>query len=747
MKHCFPLFIISILFIQCTSRPPGVPVKLGMQITKSVVIQSNTYFLSSDSLNNSAAITIEGDDIVVDFQGAVLIGDTLIDSPDQFAGIGIHIKSGSNIQIKNVRIKGFKVGILAEDSKELIISESDLSYNYRPRIGSTREREDLADWMTLQENGSGEWLRYGAGIYLKNCNGAEISNCQVRNGQNALMLSGCSDGLFVNNEFRFNSGIGIGLYQSSRNRIMHNQLDWNVRGYSHGKYARGQSSGGILLYSGSSENTITYNSATHCGAGLVIWPGTTTLQTGEGGSNDNLIFANDFSYAPTHGIEATFGRNKIINNRLEGCTYGIWGGYSYNSVFAGNVIRNNQYGIAIEHGQDNFIDRNILEQNEVGIAIWQRRRAPQWGYIAARNPKSRDYLIVNNVFIGVDTALKILQSEQISASGNTFTGFTDLLHNNRAVDFTQNKIHAVKAPYRYLAQNEWIKDTNFVSPSPESVQMMQYAPEPIEGGNNALLSPEHPYGREHIIITEWGPYNFKYPICRLLDSASNGLLTFEVLGPEGIWKINQAEGLTHLSVESGQVPSIFTAEATGDKIQDIRLAFSFIGDRITGPFGQEYPAEAPYPFNYRNYKHPLTWAMAFYAYNDQNSPLLQPDAFSQLLTRTPRIRTSSPHLNYYWNDRPHNRVTVDRFAVVAETQGEFKPGIYEIDLSFDEGMRLYLDSVLVLDEWASRPDPIHTTVQVPLKGTHTFRVETFDESGLASLLFRIRPKPDPIIIQ
>jgi hypothetical protein len=35
---------------------------------------------------------------------------------------------------------------------------------------------------------------------------------------------------------------------------MHNRLDWNVRGYSHGIYARGQDSAGILCYEQSNDN-------------------------------------------------------------------------------------------------------------------------------------------------------------------------------------------------------------------------------------------------------------------------------------------------------------------------------------------------------------------------------------------------------------------------------------------------------------------------------------------------------------
>ena len=91
------------------------------------------------------------------------------------------------------------------------------------------------------------------------------------------MMMECNDGLFYNNEINFNSGIGMGLYRSNRNRIMHNKLDWNVRGYSHGFYSRGQDSAGILVYEQSNENIFAHNSATHSGDGFFLWAGQTTM--------------------------------------------------------------------------------------------------------------------------------------------------------------------------------------------------------------------------------------------------------------------------------------------------------------------------------------------------------------------------------------------------------------------------------------------------------------------------------------
>ncbi len=79
------------------------------------------------------------------------------------------------------------------------------------------------------------------------------------------------------------------------------------------------------------------------------------MDSGKGGCNDNVLEGNDFSFAPTNGIEVTFSRNRINNNRIEGCDHGIWGGYSYNTVISYYHFINNRIGIAIEHGQEILI--------------------------------------------------------------------------------------------------------------------------------------------------------------------------------------------------------------------------------------------------------------------------------------------------------------------------------------------------------------------------------------------------------
>ncbi|MEO8174614.1 MAG: right-handed parallel beta-helix repeat-containing protein, partial [Sediminibacterium sp.] len=411
------LFIFSHLLLNAQT----IDLKAGMVINASVTVNATRYYLDANSDLTKPLLTIEGNNITVDFNHAVLQGSNDKTRPDEFYGLSILVKKGSkNITIKNAQIHGYKVAILADSVTNLTIDHCDLSYNWRQQLQSNREREDISDWMSYHKNENDEWLRYGAAIYLKKCTQPVITNNFVTGGQCALMLTGCNKAQVNDNNFSFNSGIGVGLYRSSNNKIFHNRIDYNVRGYSDGKYKRGQDSAGFLVFEQSSHNIFAFNTATHSGDGFFLWAGQTTMDTGEGGCNDNFIYGNDFSYAPTNGIEVTFSNNLIMKNIIKDCDHGIWGGYSYDTDITDNTFENNRIGIAIEHGQNINIALNSFTGDKTGIKLWSREKQPDdWIYAKKRNTESRNYWIAANRFTGNQKAFDIMGTDTVVFSGNT----------------------------------------------------------------------------------------------------------------------------------------------------------------------------------------------------------------------------------------------------------------------------------------------------------------------------------------
>lgn len=143
------------------------------------------------------------------------------------------------------------------------------------------------------------------------------------------------------------------------------------------------------------------------------------MDSGTGGCNDNLIYQNDFSYAPTNGIEVTFSRNRIVGNIIRECDYGIWGGYSYNSSILNNRFEKNRIGIAIEHGQDNMIRFNHFRKDGEAIRLWARRSQPaDWRYANKKDTRSRNYLIDYNIFINEPLCLNISMTQNLTINNN-----------------------------------------------------------------------------------------------------------------------------------------------------------------------------------------------------------------------------------------------------------------------------------------------------------------------------------------
>ena len=218
---------------------PTIELRRGLVISKSSRVAPRTYSLPGRS-SDSAVITIRGDNITLDFGGATMAGTALDANPNVAAGIAIRIDGGSNIRIVNANIRGYKVGIIARGTRGLSLIDNDLSYNWKPRLYSIIEHESLIDWLSFHKNEKDEWLRYGAGAYLSDVTSGEIRGNTVTQGMNGLMLVRTNGLRIWDNNFSFNSGVGIGLYRSSGNSIMHNRVDYNVRGYSEGFYRRGQ---------------------------------------------------------------------------------------------------------------------------------------------------------------------------------------------------------------------------------------------------------------------------------------------------------------------------------------------------------------------------------------------------------------------------------------------------------------------------------------------------------------------------
>jgi hypothetical protein len=497
---------------------------------------------------------------------------------------------------------------------------------------------------------------------------------------------------------------------------MHNKVDWCVRGYSHTFYNRGQDSAGILIYEQSSENVVAFNSVTHGGDGLFLWAGQSTMDTGQGGANDNLFYDNDFSFAPANGIEATFSRNVFYGNRVEECWHGVWGGYSFDSWIVANRFARNTEAIAIEHGQDNKITENHFAGDETAIRLWRNAtQDPNWGYPKHRDTRSRDYVIAGNTFTGNTTALKIADTQNARIVNNTFERVQTL------------------ATLTGDARNLGIGDEVTV-PLRARPTLDVTLPKPLPGGVDAKIPEAERRGREAIIVDEWGPYDWKSPKLWPEGRSDAAPLKLRVLGPPGNWKVASVRGAA-IEPSAGRVPGVITVTPAAGNLVDWDVQLTYTGAAVVGPRGQTAAAGAPYAFGYSRFFVPAEWRVRYFTFDESSRPDSSPDAFSRVLAAAPAKTETRQQLDYMSGGAIAEGLPRDRVALVAEAEVDLPPGPYTLRTISDDGIRVWMDGERIVDRWTPHESAVDA---VPVTGgRRRFKVEYYEVGGFAELRFEI----------
>ncbi len=707
--------------LESQDAPGPVAWTPGMVVTRSVALRPGEWLAPA---GDSAAIVVRGDGITLDLTGVELVGSDDRAHPDRFSGTAIRIEGGRNVTVIGAHIRGYRIGILARGVRGLRLLDNDVSHNWRPRLYSGIERESLVDWLSFHHNEAGEWMRYGAGIYLDGVEGGELRGNTVRQGMNGLLLTRTDNLRIWNNDLSFNSGLGIGLYRSSGNLIAHNRADWNVRGYSHGFYHRGQDSAALLMYEQSSRNIVAHNSMTHSGDGLFLWAGQTTMDSGAGGSNDNLFFANDFSFAPTNGMEATFSRNAFVGNRVEGSWHGLWGGYSWESVIIGNSFSRNADAIAIEHGQDIRIAGNTFDGDTTAIRLWWNRLEPSdWGYPEHRDTRSRDYAIERNAFRGVRTVLRVKDTQRLRAAGNAAAGVDTLaVAEGDTTGWSAEPMDGLDAMARVAAVE-----------IPE-----RYRVQPLEGGRIVAGGAEVPGGRETIIVDHFGPYDWKSPKLWPAGRSDTTPLRLRVLGPAGEWRVVGRAGIGALSRASGKVGDTIVVTPAAGREADFELELEYRGVETVSPFGERSAVGVPVRLGWKRYLPPAAWRVRFVALDSAPPPASATETAS-LLARPGTAALDTSRLDLMWHRPPRSGIPQSRVLTQAASRIGLSPGRYRIRTIADDAVRVRVDGRIVLEDWTPGESRVKE-VTIPLGGEHAFVVEHLQLDGWYELRLDIEPE-------
>jgi parallel beta-helix repeat protein len=388
-----------------TATAPCVRVdKPGTQVRGEVKICPGRYRVVDRS--EIGVIVAVASGTRIDLTGVTLeSGDQ---DPSQFTGIGILSHGVDSVSVRGGRIRGFRFGIRLEGGSGHRVSGVDLSNSRAQTLRSTPQQYDQADWLDLAHPETFE--TYGAGVYLKRTVGASITGIIARGSQNGIGLFESREAWIADNDLSGNSGWGIHLWRSSRNTLVRNRADHNVRCESPA-YRQGCGSAGLLLREQSDSNLIADNDLTSSGDGFLMSgePGLLTPSIG------NLVLRNDASHAWHSGFRSiSAAGNSFIENRVDSADYGLWLTYSRDNLVRGNVLLGSRTAaIAIEHGAGNELAGNTIIGGAIGIRLF----APQAG-----DPPSRNYRIDDNTLAKVTRGIVLEHTTGVRLRGNLFDG-------------------------------------------------------------------------------------------------------------------------------------------------------------------------------------------------------------------------------------------------------------------------------------------------------------------------------------
>jgi hypothetical protein len=247
------------------------------------------------------------------------------------------------------------------------------------------------------------------------------------------------------------------------------------------------------------------------------------------------------------------------------------------------------------------------------------------------------------------------------------------------------------------------------------------------------------------MMTEWGPYDFRSPIIwNTNPTDTTGIMKFDVIGPKGKWKVKRFKGVKDISLMNGTFPAKITAVKTVDTRTDILIELEYIGSAITTTFGENIAVGKPYTFSFKKFFQPIDFDVLWYAYDfKMHDPIKTGLIFPPTAKFAPIKEEKTTKLDYaWWGGIKTEEGDHPQFVTTASGSATFEKGNYELGVTWDDAVRVYVDGKLVINEWNPSlykfDESPHKTIKLALDGKHDFTVEHVEIGGFATLSLKIK---------
>jgi hypothetical protein len=206
-----------------------------------------------------------------------------------------------------------------------------------------------------------------------------------------------------------------------------------------------------------------------------------------------------------------------------------------------------------------------------------------------------------------------------------------------------------------------------------------------------------------------------------------------VLGPAGDWRVVGRRGLTGISRERGRI------DASGVDSITVTPAPGFAGDWEltlesvrTARRAVDTFVVTNDRFSFRRFEPTLTWNVRFFTWRDSTAdPDRDAAAFAALLRGTPALSRQASRLDLMWYRPTIQGIPQERFAIQAAGSVTLPPGQYTLRTISDDGIRVWVDGMLAIDNWAPHESKVDNAPIGP--GRHDIRVEYYQLRGWTEL--------------
>lgn len=456
------------------------------------------------------------------------------------------------------------------------------------------------------------------------------------------------------------------------------------------------------------------------------------------GCNDNTLIANDFSYAPAHGIEMTFSHgNTYARNRLVGnAITGIWGGYSSNSLIIANEFADNgdgayrleRGGVNIEHGSDNLIIDNAFRDNAAGIYLWWDNDAAllRMPGVRANYRGVSNNVIAQNRFERNKVNIHLRDAGPALKPGEKPRVDNTLVLNNRVFDGGDSFEPLTLLP----VTTGQVPDAKIPTYS-------------ALGETKPVNARRELRGRQNIIMGQWGPWDHESPmIRRIQDQARGSEHIFEVFAAPGVKAEAISPGTQVRVIGSTDAPGkpariIISSDEGSVNAYRVRVSAKGWDQEISGMIIA------------------AVWNLRTFSWTPESDPRTNIEAWraraadpgTGFVATVPGIDFRFGHFGpreQKWSDEisqfgPRG----ERFGVIATTSITLPKGKWKFRTNSDDGVRVAVDGTDIIKNWTWHAPTVDEAVfDQPETKPVTILLEYFEIDGFAVLEFNLEPIPE-----